>query len=224
MVGGSCTFAIEGGVPAVKPEDDFTRSRLTLPVLGQPAAERADAARNRHALLSIARTIVTKGGVDALSMDGLAVQAGVGVGTVYRRFKDRAGLAYALLDHEERRFQEAFLFGPPPLGPGAPPVVRIRAFLHAYIDRLETQAELHLFAESHSPKARYNSGVYRTHRTHLAALLTLAQPNTAASYLADALLAVLGAGLFLHQRRELQLSTDQMKAGLDRLLRCLPPG
>ncbi len=207
----------------MEPRDIQTQGRLTLPVLGQSPAERADAARNRHALLSVAQTILAQGGVDALSMDGLAAQAGVGVGTVYRRFKDRAGLAYALLDHGERCFQEAFLFGPPPLGPGAPPAGRIRAFLHAYIDRLETQAQLHLFAESHSPKARYHSGAYQTHRAHLVALLTLAQRRIDATYLADALLAVLGAGLFLHQRRELHLSTDRMKAGLDQLVTCLAP-
>lgn len=200
---------------------DQLSGRVMLPVLGQPTVERSDAARNRHALLAVAQTIVASGGVAALSMDGLAAQAGVGVGTVYRRFKDRAGLAYALLDHGERRFQEGFLFGPPPLGPGAPPIARIRAFLHAYIDRLETQAELHLFAECHAPKARFHSGAYQTHRAHLVLLLTLARPNIHANYLADALLAVVGAGLFLHQRRELRLSTTQMKAGLDQLLNCL---
>ncbi|PZS10263.1 MAG: TetR family transcriptional regulator [Acidimicrobiales bacterium] len=192
-----------------------------LPVLGQPAAERSDAARNRQALLAVAQTIVASSGVAALSMDGLAAQAGVGVGTVYRRFKDRAGLAYALLDHGERRFQEEFLFGSPPLGPGAPPIARIRAFLHAYIDRLDTQAELHLFAECHAPTARFRSGAYQTHRAHLALLLTQARPDISANYLADALLALLGAGLFLHQRRELHLTTNQMKAGLDQLLNCL---
>src|SRR5262245_50164344 len=96
-----------------------------LPLAGQPPGERADAARNRRALLRAAKTIMVDEGADALCMDRVAAAAGVGVGTVYRRFGDRAGLAYALLDDEEQQFQAEFLFGPPPLGPGAAPLARI---------------------------------------------------------------------------------------------------
>jgi AcrR family transcriptional regulator len=205
------------------PRRDTLPGRTTLPVIGQPPAERADAARNRRAVLAAARTIMVNDGVDALCMDRVATEAGVGVGTVYRRFGDRAGLAYALLDDDEQRFQAAFLFGPPPLGPGASPVVRIRAFLHAYVDRLDTHARLLALAEAQSPTARYGNGAYRTHRTHLIALLTLADAKADATYLADALLAVLGGGLFLHQRQDLQFSTDRIKIGLDQLLTGLAP-
>ncbi len=205
------------------PRRDTSPGRTTLPVVGQPPAERADAARNRRAVLAAARTIMVNDGVDALCMDRVAAEAGVGVGTAYRRFGDRAGLAYALLDDDEQRFQAAFLFGPPPLGPGAPPVARIRAFLHAYVDRLDTHASLLAFAEAQSPTARYGIGAYRTHRTHLIALLTLADAKADATYLADALLAVLGGGLFLYQRQDLQFSTDRIKIGLDQLLTGLAP-
>lgn len=194
-----------------------------LPLVDQPPGERADAARNRHALLAAAKTIMVDEGADALFMDRVAAEAGVGVGTVYRRFGDRAGLAYALLDDEEQQFQAAFLFGPPPLGPGASPVARIRAFLHTYVDRLDLHANLLALAEAHSPTSRYGSGAYRTHRTHLVTLLTAADPQSEAVYLAEALLAVLGAGLYLHQRKELQFSPDRIKAGLDQLLAGLAP-
>lgn len=195
--------------------------RRSLPVLGQPPAERADAVRNRQVLLAAARTIMAERGVEALGMDGLAAQAGVGVGTVYRHFKDRAGLAYALLDQGERILQEAFLSGRPPLGPGAPPVERIRAFLHAYVDRLDDKADLLAFAETHSANGRYHNGAYRTQRAHLVGLITLARPDADATYLADAFLAVVNGGLYRHQRRELRYTVDQVKAGLDQLLTCL---
>lgn len=200
------------------PRRDAFRDRPVLPVAGQPPAERADAARNRRAVLTAAETIMVNDGVEALCMDRVAEAAGVGVGTVYRRFGDRAGLAYALLDEDERRFQAAFLLGPPPLGPGASPMARIRAFLHAYVDRLVTHAGLFALAEAHAPMARYSNGAYQTHRTHLIALLTLADTNTDAAYLADALLAVLSGGLFLHQRQNLRFGTDRIKVGLEQLL------
>ncbi len=195
----------------------------TLPLLDQPPAARADAARNRRAVLAAAKTIMVDEGVDALYMDRVAAEAGAGVGTVYRRFGDRAGLAYALLDDEEQQFQAASLFGPPPLGPGASPVARIRAFLHAYVDRLDMHATLLALAEAQSSAARYGSGAYRTHRTHLVTLLTAADPTAETVYLAEALLTVIGAGLYLHQRQELQFSPDRIKTGLDQLLAGLAP-
>ena len=52
-------------------------------------------------------------GADKLTMDGLAERAGLGKGTVFRRFGTRAGIFRALLDDAERSFQELVLTGPP---------------------------------------------------------------------------------------------------------------
>ena len=95
---------------------------------GPPPAERADAVRNRRRLLATAREIVAAEGADKLTMDGLAERAGLGKGTVFRRFRTRAGIFQALLDDDERDFQEQVLSGPPPLGPGAPPLDRLIAY------------------------------------------------------------------------------------------------
>ncbi|MHA6618809.1 TetR family transcriptional regulator [Pseudonocardia sp. DLS-67] len=191
--------------------------RAFLPVLGQPPPERADAARNRRALLAAAHVLMVESGIDALTMDRVAAAAGVGVGTVYRRFGDLGGLAFALLDDEEREFQRAYLSGPPPLGPGAPPAARIRAFLHAMADRMETEGDLHALAESRTTTARYDSGAYRTARTHLVTLLREVRQHDP-GYCADALLAPVAASLLLHQRRTLGFSKARITAGLDMLL------
>jgi AcrR family transcriptional regulator len=103
---------------------------------GPPPAERADAARNRRLLLATAREIIAGQGADKLTMDGLADRAGLGKGTVFRRFGSRAGIFAALLDDDERDFQEQVLAGPPPLGPGAPPLDRLIAYGRARIDFL----------------------------------------------------------------------------------------
>src|SRR5580700_8631991 len=87
---------------------------------GSPPAERADAARNRRLLLATAREIIAGQGAGQgpgqLTMDGLAERAGLGKGTVFRRFGTRAGIFAALLDDDEKAFQQQVLAGPPPLG------------------------------------------------------------------------------------------------------------
>jgi AcrR family transcriptional regulator len=95
---------------------------------GTPQAERADAARNRQHLLATAREMLAEHGQDKLTMDALAERAGLGKGTVFRRFGTRAGIFAALLDDDERAFQHEVLAGPPPLGPGAAPLDRLIAY------------------------------------------------------------------------------------------------
>jgi AcrR family transcriptional regulator len=95
---------------------------------GAPHAERADAARNRRHLLATARQMLAEQGPGQLTMDALAERAGLGKGTVFRRFGTRAGIFAALLDDDERAFQQQVLAGPPPLGPGAAPLDRLIAY------------------------------------------------------------------------------------------------
>ena len=109
---------------------------------GSPPPERADAARNRRLLLATARKILDEQGADKLTMDGLAERAGLGKGTVFRRFGTRAGIFQALLDDDERDFQEHVLSGPPPLGPGAPPLDRLIAYGRARIDFLISHRDI----------------------------------------------------------------------------------
>jgi polyketide synthase 12 len=102
----------------------------------KPREERADAARNRAHLIEVARRMVAEVGIENVTMDALAEQAGLGKGTVFRRFGSRAGIFLALLDEEEVEFQRRVLSGPPPLGPGASPVDRLVAFGRARMEFL----------------------------------------------------------------------------------------
>ncbi|MGW4382582.1 TetR/AcrR family transcriptional regulator [Kitasatospora sp. NPDC004531] len=95
---------------------------------GKPPVERADAARNREVLLCTARAMIDEVGAERVTMDCLAERAGLGKGTVFRRFGTRAGIFRALLDAEEYRFQREVMGGAPPLGPGADPVDRLIAY------------------------------------------------------------------------------------------------
>jgi AcrR family transcriptional regulator len=135
--------------------------------------ERSDAARNRAAVLSAAAALFRERGVEAVSMDAVATAAGVGKGTLFRRFGDKAGLAVALLDEQERKVQEAMLFGPAPLGPDgtATPRERLRAFVTAYLDYLLAHLDLVHMSETGSPGARYRIGAYRLWHRHVSLLL-----------------------------------------------------
>jgi AcrR family transcriptional regulator len=141
-----------------------------------PPAERADAARNRAAVLNAAAALFRQHGIEAISMDAIAAAAGVGKGTLFRRFGDKAGLAVALLDEQERSLQEAILFGPAPLGPGTPDDdpgsrERLRAFVAAYLDYLLAHLPLVRMSETASPGARYRIGAYRFWHQHVSLLL-----------------------------------------------------
>lgn len=180
--------------------------------------ERAHAARNRRLVLAAARRLVDERGVDCVTMDEIAREAGVGKGTVYRRFGDRAGLAHALLDDRERELQDAILRGPPPLGPGASAKERLAAFLEALVDVVDPAIDLVAAAESGAPGGRYRTPAYAAHRLHAEVLLRDLCPESSPDFLADALLAPLGAGHYLHLRRGRGMSTDEIKAGIRSLV------
>ncbi|WP_445059140.1 TetR/AcrR family transcriptional regulator [Streptomyces violaceoruber] len=89
--------------------------------------------RNRKRLLQTAREMIAEHGTQKVTMDALAERAGLGKGTVFRRFGTRAGIFQALLDEDEQAFQEQVLSGPAPLGPGAGPAERLIAYGRARI-------------------------------------------------------------------------------------------
>jgi AcrR family transcriptional regulator len=172
--------------------------------------ERADAARNRARILEAAAALVGERGIENVSMDDVACAAGVGAGTLYRRFGDRAGLALALLDEETRAFQDELIAGEPPLGPGAPATERLRAFGERYVDFLERHGDLLLAA---GPPGPGRNGPTELCTTHLAILVTDAAPHLDAAYTARALMAVLAPGEHLFARRRLEWELDRLRDG-----------
>lgn len=161
--------------------------------LGVPG--RADASRNRELLLCTARRLLERVGPEGLSMDALAEAAGLGKGTVFRRFGSRAGLFAALLDEDERVFQTACLSGPPPLGPGADPVERLVAFGRERLRFADTRAGL-LREASARPTTAGAPGDFS--RLHLRVLLHAAGTAGDLQVLAHQLQAVLEAPLRHH--------------------------
>ncbi|ASW91520.1 TetR/AcrR family transcriptional regulator [Mycobacterium marseillense] len=172
-------------------------SELPMCVPQLPAQERGDAVRNRALLLDAARRLVTERGADAVTMDDIAAAAGVGKGTLFRRFGSRAGLMMVLLDEDERASQEAFLFGPPPLGPDAPPLDRLVAFGRERMRFAHTHHAL-LSAANRDPRTRYGPPA-AVLRRHVRVLLASAKTTGDLVAQADALLALLDTDYVEHQ-------------------------
>ncbi|WP_308354921.1 TetR/AcrR family transcriptional regulator [Streptomyces sp. Je 1-79] len=189
-----------------------------LPTSGRAAPERADAARNRRKILDAAARLVAEVGPAAVTMNQVAHASGMGVGTVYRRFGDVSQLLWALLDDRERQFQEAYMGGPPPLGPGAPDDERLHAFLDALVDRVLEQRELLLAAQAAAPSATYTSGAYLAMHTHVTLLLSRLRPAGDSALLAHMLLAPFSPSLMHHLTVERDVTADELKAGVNALL------
>ncbi|WP_055585477.1 TetR/AcrR family transcriptional regulator [Peterkaempfera griseoplana] len=191
---------------AAPPSRSSAPSRTLLPLADEAPQGRADAARNRLLLLEAASRLVAEHGAEHVTMEAVAAAASVGKGTVFRRFGDRAGLMLALLDHSEREYQQSFLSGPPPLGPGAPPVERLVAFGMATLRHLAAHIGLYLAAEDCASR-RFSAPPRAVRIAHVSGLLREAGVTGDIELLAEGLLAYLDTALVdhLHNRRGLPI-------------------
>ncbi|MEU8132008.1 TetR/AcrR family transcriptional regulator [Streptodolium elevatio] len=192
-------------------------SRLPdLPLAGEPQPrERADAARNRARVLAAAERLFAERDPATVTMDDIAKAAGIGRGTLYRRYPDRVSIARALLDEHERALQEKLMRGPAPLGPEpeTSPAERLAAFYAAMVDMLETHVHLLLGAETGA--ARYTTGAYAFWRLHVRHLAQQAGAEDADT-LADLLLAPLAPELYRYQRDK-GTPMERISGGLEAL-------
>jgi AcrR family transcriptional regulator len=195
------------------PDEEFTADAANglaeLPIIGQPR-ERGDAARNRRRILTAAREVVAAHGAEGLSMNALAAAAGVGKGTIFRRFGDRDGLLLALLHEDTIVLQNEFLSGPPPLGPGAPPADRLEAFIVAWIRFAAAHLELLLAAEQGHVGA--DNPAVNSLRLHVASLLEQIDRSLDAALVAEMVLQSVSARVI----RRVHLAPDDSTAALER--------
>ncbi|MFL6021938.1 MAG: TetR/AcrR family transcriptional regulator [Marmoricola sp.] len=187
-----------------------------LPILGQPARERRDAARNRDAVMCAAQSLIDHCGVEALTMDAVAEKAGVGKGTIFRRFGSRAGLMARLLDESEAAWQAAVISGPPPLGPGADPKERLLAFGRSRVEANLRHADLLLAAVGADTGRSY--AAYSFTATHVRYLLGELGVRGDIALLATALLAPLEVPILRQQTGVEHMDLERIIAGWEDLV------
>lgn len=159
--------------------------------------ERADAARNRRAILRATEELLASHRPDEVTIERVAATAGVGKGTVFHRFGSRMGLMVALMQERALDLGELVRHGPPPLGPGAPPRERLLAFLAAVVEVVGRNKGL-LAVLGHAvttvPRPHGDDHpVYRSWHGHVSALLAEARPDLDAEVVADLLLSGLNS-------------------------------
>jgi len=187
------------------PQEGRGTARGRLPGEGPPGGsrrERADAARNRRAILAATERLLATHRPQDISMEQVAAAAGVGKGTVFHRFGNRMGLMTALMVERARALEDAVTAGPPPLGEGAPDRERLLAFLAAIIEVISRNksllAELAHTAGPPAPASGQESAgghgkhpVYSFWHRHISGLIAAQRPDADAALIAHILLGSL---------------------------------
>jgi AcrR family transcriptional regulator len=174
---------------------------------GRP--ERADAVRNRRAILAATEDLLASHRPQDISMEQVAAAAGVAKGTIFHRFGNRMGLMRALMVERAQALEEAVTTGPPPLGPGAPDRERLLAFLDAIaavVSRNKSLlAELAYSAATEPPanekaaRDRDDHPVYRFWHGHISSLIAAQRPEADAEMIAHIMLGALHSEPILAQ-------------------------
>jgi len=186
-------------------------------------AERRDAARNRRLVLGAARELFRERGVPEVTMEEISARAGVGKGTLYRRYPNKGLLCQALLDGPTRELQGEVMRELAAVSGG--PLDRLELFFERLLDFTETNLELLYGAHtSLPPSGRLSHPAYDWRRWTVLSLLREAiqrgelDAGLDAEYLATALLAPLDVELYHHQRRTLGFSAARIGSGLASLI------
>jgi AcrR family transcriptional regulator len=177
-----------------------------------PPTERSDAARNRKKILEAARRLMSTRGLDAVCMDDLAAAAGVGKGTLYRRFTDKTALFRALLDDDEVALQERVRarFGLPRT---ASPLLRLATLWAALVDFVVDHADVLAAAEVEARSRAALADAPPYHWRHLElerAIVACGVPRVRAGLLADAWLHGLAADVV--RRAIARSGVDEVRA------------
>ncbi|MGW2920788.1 TetR/AcrR family transcriptional regulator [Streptomyces angustmyceticus] len=182
--------------------------------MAERRAARADALRNREAVLAAADDLFARSeSPRGVSMDDVAAAAGVGKGTLFRRFGDRTGLVRAVFESRIEPLRSAVEAGPVPLGPATPPRERVPAVLDALLQFKLDNRHLSLALEEAGSGSPYQAAHYAWwHGILRDALSRLpGKGDDDADFTAHALLAATRADLVEHLAGAEGMSPREMR-------------
>ncbi|MFE2501396.1 TetR/AcrR family transcriptional regulator [Streptomyces rubiginosohelvolus] len=184
--------------------------------MSERQSSRKDAIRNREAVLAAADALFSRrASPEDITMADVAAAAGVGKGTLFRAFGDRAGLLRALYEARLEPIREAIEAGPPPLGPGTPPQDRVRALLDAVLCFKLDNGPLALALEDGgSDSSPYRADHYERWHGLLRGVLEQIPGLADSDFTAHALLAATRADLVEHLAGERGIPRERMREQL----------
>ncbi len=203
---------------------------LELELWSAEDKERRDAAANRALILETAEQLFGERGVDNVNMAEIAQAAGVGKGTLYRRFANKGELCLTLLDSQLRAFQDEQLATFRELTvEGVPYLQQLTHFLRALARFTERHMPLLVAVQQHGQNVT-NEMLERPHSWQYITVYGLLReaarageipPETDTPVIAEALLAPLGAFTYRFQRERLGFTPERIGDGLSLLVQGL---
>lgn len=192
--------------------------------------ERSDAAANRALLLETAARLFALHGVSDVTMADIARDAGVGKGTLYRRFSNKGELCLSLMDSQLQTFQNQVLEELQQMTEeGVPKLAQLAHFLEQLV--YFTDRHMPLLCEVQQQSQDLDeSELVRPHFWQYMTVDGLLQEAKATgelpagvddAVLAEALLAPLGAQQFRFQRERRGFTLERISAGLRSLVMAL---
>ncbi|MBL7501491.1 TetR/AcrR family transcriptional regulator [Frankia sp. CNm7] len=178
--------------------------------------ERADAARNREAILAAAAELFDRTDAGTVSMNDIAEAAGVGKGTLFRRFSDRGALIEAVLARRATALLRSEKDPGSDAGP-TEPVPALLSYLDDLLDFVWANRSLIRALDHSGPNGYYTSPASQHWIAELTRRISAARPGVDADYLGHILYTAVRADAvdYLHTARGMSL--DRIRAGLHAL-------
>ena len=186
--------------------------------------ERADALRNRESVLAAADALLARSDDPrGVSMDDVAAAAGVGKGTLFRRFGDRAGLISAVIGARlepllervgEADREDHGAEGKRADGAAPPPRQRVRSLLDAVLLFKIENRRLMSVAEDAGISSPYRAEHYVSWHEALTGALRHVPGVSHPDFTAHALLSAVRADLVTHLVDGLGTPPDELRVAL----------
>jgi TetR/AcrR family transcriptional repressor of mexAB-oprM operon len=187
--------------------------------------ERKDALEHRRIILQKAQTLFTEYGVDSVTMHQIAKSAGIGQGTLYRRYAHKGEICQDLMKENSERLCDGIMSYMED-NKQLPIKERLTMALQICLDFIDDHSHWLISIQAPTCEGRlsliYQSPLYKS--LHAAFFELLSERSSSAieaskdaTFLADTMLASMNPQLYLFMRSERGYTKEEIKQKLIRL-------